>query len=78
MVLAPSLRPPTGITPHGVVRALEPLAPQQIVNPRHPQPITPMPRFVLRQQCIEPVLEGSDPQQRLNRAIIVELTLGCC
>ena len=34
-----------------------------------------MPRFVLRQQCIEPLLRGSNPRQRLNRAMIVERAL---
>ena len=75
-VLAPGLRPVLGIAPHGVVRTLEPLAPQQIVDPRHPQPIASMPRFIPHQQRIEPLLEGTDPRQRLNRAMIVERTLG--
>ena len=44
------------------------------MDPRHPQPVTPMPRFVLAQQRIELLLKGADPRQRLNAALIREST----
>ena len=71
-ILAPCCRPARRITPDRIVGALEPFAQQQIVDTRHPQPVAPMPRFVLYQQRIEPFLKRPDPRQRLHRAMIIE------
>ena len=46
------------------------------MDPRHPKPITPMPRLVLRQQRIEPLLKRPNPGQWLHRAMIIESTFG--
>ena len=72
-ILAQGFRPAPRIAPERIVRTFETLAQQQVVDP--PQPIAPMPRFVLRQQCIEMLLEGPDPRQRLNRTMIVKCAL---
>ena len=44
------------------------------MDARHPQPIATVPRFVLCQQRIEPLLERSDPWQRLHVTMIIERT----
>ena len=36
------IRPAPGVAPHRVIRTLEPFTQQQIVDPCHPQPITPL------------------------------------
>ncbi len=64
--------PAPRIAPDRIIRSLETFTQQQIMDPRHPQTVTPMPRFVLRQQCVEAFLERTDPGQRLNRAMIVK------
>ncbi len=51
-ILAPCAGPARGVTPDRVVGALEPFALQQIVDPRHPQPIASRPRLVLEQQRV--------------------------
>ena len=61
-VLAPRRRPARRIAPDCVVRPLEPFTRQQIVDPRHPQPITPVPPFVLDQQLVQPLLKRTDPR----------------
>jgi hypothetical protein len=64
--------PAPRIAPDSIIRSLETFTQQQIMDPRHPQTVTPVPRFVLAQQRIEPFLERPDPGQRLNRAMIVK------
>src|SRR3546814_10767541 len=71
-ILAPFGLPARRVAPHGIVGAFKTLALQQIMDPRHPQPLTPAAHLVLFQQRIEPSLERPDPRQRLNLALIVE------
>jgi hypothetical protein len=71
-ILAPRFRPAPGVAPDRIVGSLEPLTAQQIMDPRHAQPITPVPGLVLRQQRVEPLLKRPKPGQRLNRAAIIE------
>ena len=67
--------PPRRVAPDRVVRPVEPLAHQQVMNPRHPQLLAPRPRLVLFQQLIEPGLERRQPRQRLHRPPIGELRI---
>ena len=62
--------------PNAIVGSIEPLAQQHVMDARHPQPIAPMPRVVLRQQRVETFLERPDPLQRLNRAVVTKRPLG--
>ncbi len=59
-----------------VVGTVEPLAQQQIVDPCHPQAVTPRSRLVLHQQRIQPLLEWADPGKRLHRPLVCEARLG--
>src|SRR3546814_16360314 len=56
-ILAPFGLPARRVAPHGIVGAFKTLALQQIMDPRHPQPLTPAAHLVLFQQRIEPSLE---------------------
>lgn len=76
-ILATRFPPALGIAPDRIIGALEPLTAQQIMDPRHPQPIAPVPGLILRQQRIEPLLERPKPRQRLNRAAIIECAFWC-
>jgi hypothetical protein len=76
-ILTPRLGPARSVAPDRIVRSLEAFAQQQIVDPRHPQPIATRARLVLGEQCIEPFLERSDPRQRLHRPMIIERTFRC-
>src|SRR3546814_13305976 len=55
-----------------IVGTLKTLALQQIMDPRHPQPLAPAAHLILFQQCVQAILKRPDPRQRLNLALIVE------
>ena len=76
-ILAPRRLPARRIAAHRIVGAFEALAQQQVVDPRHPQAITPWQTFVLYQQRVQTLLERPNPQQRLHRPVIGEGTLRC-
>src|SRR3546814_204688 len=67
--------PARRIAAHRIIGPLEPLAHQQVVDTRHPQPIAAAATLVLLKKHIEPVLIGADPRQRLDFALIVERRL---
>lgn len=50
-----------GVAPDRILGTLESLAMQEIVVPGHAQTVTPVPGLVLRQQRIEPLMEGPKP-----------------
>ena len=74
-VLAPRLRPAPGVATDRIVRSLETLAAEKVVDPRHPQPIAAVTRLVLRKQRVEPFLKRPNPRQRLNRTVVAKRTL---
>src|SRR3546814_6398027 len=69
---APIGLPARRVAPHGIVGALKTLALQQIMDPRHPQPLALAAHLILFQQCVQAILKRPDPRQRLNLALIVE------
>src|SRR3546814_2016411 len=71
-ILAPIGLPARRVAPHGIVGALKTLALQQIMDPRHPQPLALAAHLILFQQCVQAILKRPDPRQRLNLALIVE------
>src|SRR3546814_15390840 len=67
-ILASVGLPARRVSAHSIVGALKTFAHQQVMDPRHPQPLAPAAHLVLFQQRIEPSLERPDPRQRLNRS----------
>jgi len=68
-------RPARRIAPHGIVGSLEPLAMQQVMDPRHPQAIAARQTFVLDQQRVEALLERTDSRKRLHRPVVIKRPL---
>jgi hypothetical protein len=71
-ILAPLGRPPCRIAPDRIIGALEPLPQQQVMDPRHPQPIMPTAPLILRQQRVQPLAERTYLRKRLNPSLVVE------
>ncbi len=71
-ILAPLDLPARRIAPHRIVRTLKAFSHQQVMDPRHPQPVTPAAQLVLFQQRVQALLERTDPGQRLNLALIIK------
>jgi hypothetical protein len=56
-IFAPFQLPSRRVAPHGIVGSLKAFAHQQIMDPRHPQPVTPAAQLVLFQQRVEAILK---------------------
>src|SRR3546814_10311157 len=67
-ILASVGLPARRVSAHSIVGALKTFAHQQVMDPRHPQPLAPAAHLVLFQQRIEPSLERPDPRPRMNLA----------
>ncbi|OBX17476.1 hypothetical protein A9995_15720 [Erythrobacter sp. QSSC1-22B] len=60
-ILAPCLLPACCVPPHDVVGTIKAFALQQIMDPRHPQPVTLAALLVLFQQGVRAPLKRTDP-----------------
>ena len=69
---APLGRPACPIAADGIIGAFKAFPHQQIMDPRHPQPVPSAARRVLDQQRVQAFLKRPDPRQRLNPALIRE------
>lgn len=67
--------PPRSIATNRIVRAVEPLAQQQVVDARDTQLLPPRPGLVLDQQRIQPHLKRTQLRQRLNHTSIRKVRL---
>ena len=72
---APLQPPPRSIATDRVVRPVEPLAQQQVVDARDAQLLSPRSRLVFFKQHIQPRLKRTQLRQRLHRAPIREFRL---
>src|SRR3546814_20416260 len=63
-ILAPIGLPARHVAPHGIVGALKTLALQQIMDPRHPQPLALAAPLILFHPFVNAVLTRPDQRQR--------------
>jgi len=75
-ILALLGRPACGVAPDGIIRTVEPLPEQEVVDPCHSQSVPSGPCLVLDEQLVQPLLERTNPGQRLDRPMIVKRPFG--
>src|SRR3546814_5177926 len=69
-IAAPRPAPPGGIATHRIVRTVEPLAHQQIMDARKAQFLAPRPRLVLLQQRVELTLKRRSEERRVGKECV--------